>query len=145
MRQLAKDLKTAGNKDLRKELLRAGKDVGKNAQGEVRKHALTDLPHRKGLNVWVAARVKVTSQTKLTGRNVGVRLRMRHKGLNGLTDLPAINDGRLRHPTFGDDPWVLQPIVPGFAWRAVDEVADDLVAGFRTAVDEVARKLAAGG
>lgn len=145
MRQLGADLRKAGAKDLRKELLKAGRDAGKQAQGEVRKHALSDLPHRKGLNVWVAARAKVTAQTRLTGPNVGLRLRIRHKGLNGLTDLPAINDGRLRHPTFADDPWVLQPIAPGFADRAVDAVGDALVEGFLGAVDETARKLRAGG
>lgn len=145
MRQLGTDLRKAGEKGLRKELLKAGRDAGKTAQGEVRKHALTDLPHRKGLNVWVAAGTKVTAQTKLTGKDVGLRLRMRHKGINGLSDLPAINDGRLRHPTFGDAPWVLQLIAPGFAGRAVDEVADTLVKEFKAAVDEVARKLAAGG
>lgn len=145
MRQLGRDLKAAGDKELKKELMRAGRETGKSAQGEVRKHALTDLPHRKGLNVWVASRARVTASTRLTGKNVGLRLRIKHRGVNGLTDLPAINDGRLRHPTFGDEPWVLQGIVPGFANRAIDEVGDDLVAGFREAVDMVARKLAAGG
>lgn len=145
MRKLGKDLKASGDKELRKEVLRAGRDAGKTAQGEVRKAALRDLPHRKGLNVWVASRAKVTASTSLTGKNVGLRLRIRHKGLNGLTDLPAINNGRLRHPTFGDEPWVLQLIAPGFAGRAVDEVGDTLVEEFRKAVDRVADKLAAGG
>lgn len=145
MRQLGRDLKTAGDKDLKKELMAAGRATGKTAQGEVRKHALTDLPHQKGLNVWVASRAKVTASTRLTGKNCGLRLKIRHKGVNGITDLPAINAGRLRHPTFADTPWVLQPIAPGFASRAIDEVGDTLVENFRGAVDEVARKLAAGG
>jgi len=145
LRQLGKDLKAAGNRELRKELLKAGRDAGKTAQGKVRQHAFSDLPHKKGLNVWVASRARVSAQTKLTGRSVGLALKIQHRGVKGLTDLPAINSGRLRHPTFGDDPWVLQLIAPGFANRAIDDVGEELVNGFLESVDRVARKLASGG
>jgi hypothetical protein len=145
MAQLGKDLRAAGAKDLRKELLKAGRDAGKQAQAVVREHALSDLPVGGDLNQWVAARTKVTAQTKLAGKNVGLRLRMRHKSAKGLSDLPAINDGRLRHPVFGHSVWVLQSIAPGFAWRAVDEIGDVLADEFLAAVDRVADKLAAGG
>jgi len=145
MRKLGADLRRAGAKDLRKELMKAGRDAGKIAQGKVRQHALSDLPHSKGLNVWVASHARVTAQTRLTGPSVGLSLKIKHRGVKGLSDLPAINDGRLRHPTFGDEPWVLQLIAPGFAGRAIDEVGETLVKGFLAAVDETARKLRAGG
>lgn len=146
MRQLGKDLKTAGAKDLRKELMKAGRDAGKQAQGKVRERAFTDLPHSGGLNVWVASRTKVTARTRLSGKNVGLSLRMKRPGATGLSDLPAINRGRLRHPVHGNrSAWVTQLIAPQFADRAVDEIGDVLAEEFREAVDRVARKLAAGG
>ena len=145
MRRLGRDLKAAGAKDLKKELLAAGRAAGKTAQGHVRAHAVTDLPKKNGLNLWVAGRARVAAQTRLTGKNVGLRLRIRHRGALGLTDLPAMNRGALRHPTFGDDPWVLQMIPPGFVYRAVDEIGDFLTKEFLQAVERVADKLAAGG
>lgn len=145
MAQLGKDLREAGAKDLRKELLKAGRDTGKQAQEVVRQFAAEELPHAGGLNEWVSNRTKVTAQTKLAGKNVGLRLRMRHKSAKGLSDLPAINNGRLRHPVFGNDVWVLQLIPPGFAWRAVDSIGDVLTDEFLAAVDRVADKLAARG
>lgn len=145
MAQLGRDLKAAGDKELRKEILKAGRDTGKQAQEVVRQAALSDLPHGGGLNHWVAAGTKVTGQTRLAGKNVGLRLRMRHRTRQGLSDLPEINDGRLRHPVFGHDVWVTQTIAPGFAWRAVDSIGDVLADEFLAAVDRVADKLAAGG
>ena len=94
--KLGRDLKDAGASDLRREMLRAGQRTTKPVKAAIKAHALSDLPHGGGLNVWVASNLKISTQVRLTGNNVGVRFKTKHPGRRGLSDLPAINDGRVR-------------------------------------------------
>jgi hypothetical protein len=146
LKKLAKDLKAAGNKDLRKELLEAGKRLKPKWKDAVTDRARSDLPSSGGLNDWVAGRLSITAQTKLTGRDVGVRFKTKRRGKGGLSDLSGINRGRTRAPLFGDrDHWYLHPVPPGFADRAMEDMRPAARLEFLEAVDAVAKKFAAGG
>ena len=146
MERLGKDLREAGAKDLRKELLKAGQQLTKPVKENIKEHALTDLPKRGNLNVWTSKRLKTTTQVRLAGKNVGVRFKTKHPGTKGLSDLPSINDGDVRHPLFGNtNRWYTTHVHPGFVTRAVDEMAPEIRKAFLGAVDEIAAKLRARG
>jgi hypothetical protein len=146
LKKLAKDLKQAGNKDLRKELLQAGKRLKPAWKEAVTVRAISDLPSSGGLNAWVAGRLSVTSSTKLSGRDVGVLFRTKHRGKTGLSDLPSINKGRVRHPLYGDrGHWYVTVVQAGFVNRALDDMGPEARKEFLLAVDAVIRTFAAGG
>jgi hypothetical protein len=139
--QLGKDLKEAGAKDLRKELLRAGQRMGKPIKAEIAESALAMLPARNGLAASVAS-AKIRVSTRLTGRNVGVSFIGRWSG----HDLKGINQGLVRHPVHGSKVWVSQRVPPGYYFKPFDGPAAE--AGrdeFLQAVDIISKKLASGG
>ena len=96
---LGRALKASGDRELRKEALRSLRSHSKPVGVEAKRSALAVLPARGGLNAYVA-RTRVTLRNKLSGRSAGVRLVGGLKKGGGLVDLPAIDDGRLRHPVF---------------------------------------------
>lgn len=143
LEKLGRDLKEAGDKELRKEFMKAGQAIGKPVKENIRRHALTDLPRKGGLNVWVAKNAKTQTQVRLSGKNLGVRFKTKFKGSS---DVAAINAGEVRHPLFGDkDHWYTTRVTPGFAYRALDELAPEIRKAFLALVDEIARKLEAKG
>ena len=138
---LAKDLKAAGYKELRRELYRGISRAMKPLAEEARKSARENLPRRGGLNEVVASS-RFTARSRMAGRNPGVRLVGAKKG----HDLSAIDRGRLRHPVFGNDWWVTQIIEPGWF---TDGLSDSVVVApvrkeILRAMDDVARRLARG-
>lgn len=136
---LGQALKDAGDKELRRELLRAGQRLTKPVKDNIKKHAVTDLPRRGGLNRWVESRLNIKTQVRLSGKNVGIRIVSAGKGT---VDMRAINNGKVRHPLFGDrDHWYLTAVRPGFVARAIDEMADDVREEFLQAVADVAARL----
>jgi hypothetical protein len=146
LEKLGRDLRAAGAKDLKKELMRSGRALKEPFKAALVAHALSDLPKRGGLNQWVAGKIKVTSSVRLSGKLLGVRMKSRHPGKDGLSDLPAINTGRVRHPLFGDtDRWYLTQIPAGFVQKALDDMGDTIREEFLRAVDDVAARLRAGG
>jgi SpoVK/Ycf46/Vps4 family AAA+-type ATPase len=148
--QLGKDLKEAGAKDLRREMLRAGREMGKPIKAELSASALAQLPKRGGLADLIA-KAKVRVATRLSGRNVGVSFVGRWTG----HDLASVNRGRLRHPIRqraaererGRKPiWVSQEIPAGYWDKVFDGPGADVARDeFMKAVDEVAAKLRNGG
>lgn len=88
---------------------------GRELQPDVRRAVQSGtrrLPKRGGF----AARA---AQTELSFRpirradTVGVRIKA-EPGEKTLKDPQRVNRGRIRHPTFGDAPWVLQNVPGGF-------------------------------
>lgn len=81
--------------------------------------AVERLPKRGGFAGYMAGRLEV-HRSKIDG---GVRLTFDAKG----TDAARINQGRLRHPVYGNDGnWVTQTVRPGFADEAVRRVKADV-------------------
>lgn len=117
--RLADDLKTAGH-SIPAELASAGEEVGRTAERLVRNHAVSDLPHRGGLNVWFAGKIHGQVRALRDGRASGAHL---HFDADG-SDLSAANSGVVHHPTYGHRPQVTQSIKPGFVFAAIDELKE---------------------
>jgi hypothetical protein len=144
--KLSRDLKAAGNKDLPKEMRAAGKRIAKPAQEAIRQAALDTLPGGGGLNEWVGNRLKFSTLVRLSGKNVGIKIKTRHRGATGLSDLGALNRGKARHPLYGNrDHWYLTEVPAGWVGKALNEMTDTAQEEFLAAVNEVARKFEAGG
>lgn len=142
MERLGRDLKAAGEKDLKRELMRAGREIGKPVKAEIAASAAATLPQRGGLAALIAkARIRVS--TRLSGRSVGVSFIGKWSG----HDLKGIDEGLVRHPVRGNPGrWVAQRITPGFWTKVFDTEAPRIAhEEFLKAVDEVARKLRNGG
>lgn len=114
MAKLGRDLKVAANKDLRKELLRSGRQLGPPVKAEIHSSALVLLPKRGGLAGLIAG-AKVRVSTRLTPGKVGVRFIGKWSG----HDLEGIDEGLVRHPVRGNrKAWVEQKIPAGY-WSKV--------------------------
>lgn len=140
--QLGRDLKAAGAKELTKELRATGRRLAKVFKDEVTQQAVTILPKEGDLNTWVSKRIKITAQTRIGGSISTFRFVTKHKGERGLSDLRSLNNGRIRHPLFGNrDRWYLQELSGHFVDRALREMSDTIREEFLQAVDDVARRL----
>lgn len=141
-----KALRKMGEKDLPKEMRAAGKRIGEPAGELIKQAAIEHLPHGGGLNEWVGARIKSTTLVKLAGRSVGIKIKTKHRGKSGLSDLGALNAGKARHPLFGNtDYWYLTPVAAGWVGKALEPMADTAEEEFLAAVDAIIREYAAGG
>lgn len=138
---LAKVLKDAGDKDLRKELLRGLQKAGRPLKAAAKEAAVKGLPSSGGLNDYVAAG-QFAVRTRTGARNPGIRLVGKKKG----HDIRATDRGRLRHPVWGHDWWVTQDIKPG--WWTDAMTSDRVLAPVRRdvldAMQAVAAKIARG-
>lgn len=135
-----------GRKEVTKQLRKEIRVPVPAIRKAVRQRAMTTLPRRGGLNVWVA-KARVVADTKLSGRGAGIRLKGTRKSRNDKSDLRAINAGRVRAPSWGrrsrSGDWHNQQVTPGFftvpagdlaTWRAaalkaVDQALDTIRRG----------------
>lgn len=109
LERIGKALKEVGDKQLRRDLLKAIRDATKPTREEVRQSALANLPKRGGLADQIAAS-KLSTRTRLSGRRVGVRIEARNAH-----DIRSLDRGRLRHPLFGNrDHWFQQFVLKGW-------------------------------
>ena len=107
---LAVRLKVAGDKTLRRELLRGLKSGAEPLVPLVKAAALEKLPHKGGLNEQVAGQ-KVTVQVRMGARTAGVRM------TTTAPDTKQTDAGFVRHPVFGNrKKWVVQKIPKAKGW-----------------------------
>jgi len=105
-------------KSIKRKLAKMGPKAKKVVQGTAR----ATLPKRSGLAEVVAnaMQVRVKSDTGLT--TAGVTLEYTAKGKGENRDIPAMNNGIVRHPVYGRrTAWVAQRVTPGF-WDDAAEV-----------------------
>lgn len=140
---LAKDLKAAGDKSLRKDLLSGLRTVGKAHLVPLsKKAALEGLPSSGGLNEYVAAST-FSVRTRTSVGNPGVRLVGSKKG----HDIKAMDGGKVRHPVFGNrSVWALQSIDAGWWTEGMSDstVLTPVRKELLQVMDDVARRLARG-
>jgi hypothetical protein len=133
---LAKRLKTA-TKELRSDLYRGINRAAKPLKNNVKKSARERLPKKGGLNRHIAG-TKIATKRRVTGKYAGVRL----VGTSGY-DIGSINRGRVRHLTFGREPWVNQVVQKGFWSDPLAAGAPDVRDEVQEVMDDIAKKLGA--
>lgn len=143
LRLLARDLDRAGaalRKDLPKGLRRASLPMIQAIRAEARQ----SLP--SGLGEYVAtSTISTVVRTGADNTAVQIRGRRRQDRATGKqVDLPAINRGRIRHPTYGRSPWVLQRVQAGFWDRAVTASKAAVDREMQAVADDLRRRIETG-
>lgn len=129
----------ADAKALRKELYAGLNRVTKPVREDMKASIGPSLPSRGGLAALVMAKASLTTSA-VAGRNAGVRIKARHRSY----DLKRLNEGRLRHPVFGNrGVWVEQTagINPGFFDDSFEKSKPEIARGVRRVLDDIARKV----
>lgn len=157
LQRLARDLKAAGDKDLRRKLYRGFQHIAKPVKAAAQQGALDTLPSSGGLAAKVAAgqyRVSVRSrgsgaslQLRVSAKSGGIRVDHKRKKITaGQMDLNAMDRGRLRHPVHGNrHVWVNQKVKPGWFTKSTARSARLAHKEALKVITEVARELAAKG
>lgn len=134
LKDLSRQLREVGAKDLRKEMNRGLRSAAKPLIADTRQFAREILPKQGGLNEKVARsrfRVKIT-----TGRDPGVRITA--TGLDARLD----TQGRIRHPIYGNrKAWVQQKVTPGWFHVPMRRGAPRVRRELAKVLDNVAKKL----
>lgn len=94
------------------------------------------LPERGGLARRVA-QTRVAGQTFRRGDAIGIRLKAE---ANALKDPAAVNRGRVRRPTYGHRPWVIQIVKPGFFSEPLKDLQPEIRKRLGEARREAMRK-----
>ncbi len=125
--QLVRELKAF---DGRREITRAmGKGIRKAvvpARKAIREVALSTMPKRGGLNIWVS-KTRINVQIKTAGRRAGVKLKGGRNSQGGRSDMSAIDRGRVRAPSWGKRTrasWHTVAVQPGFFTKTAAELPD---------------------
>lgn len=113
--RMQRELARIARRDLNRELVTAAARATKDVRPAFAAAALAALPRRGGLNAWVASRLTARARARAMGSGVNARVTVTRAG----ADIRALNQGRARHPVYGHDVWVNQPVAAGW----LDEVA----------------------
>jgi hypothetical protein len=136
-KKLSKDLREAGDKDMRRELYRGLQRATKPLKVAAKESAGQVLPTRGGLADRVQ-RARYNTKSR-AGNNPSVRIEAKDaKGR--AVDLEALDRGTVRHPTYGRKPWVNQRVTPGWFTQPMQDGATEVRVEIVRAIDAVARK-----
>ena len=145
LRYQASKFRKAAARDLTRVLKRAQRNAVKPLQAEIKAEALASLPKRGGYNAVMAKAVKVSATGGTPGKPLIVRIYARGKAEE--RDVVKVNDGILRHPTFGrrgTGQWRTTRVRPGFVDRPVNKLADQVLKNaddeVKALLEEIARK-----
>jgi cytochrome P450 len=134
LKQVARDLKAAGNGQLRRDLLRRVRESVKPALPAIRESAASTLPKRGGLADRVASQ-PFSVRTSLAAGRVSVVGK-------GMKELAVIDKGTLFHPVFGDrSRWSRQAVTPGFFTKPLEQRAPAIRSAVLKVISDVARKI----
>lgn len=137
--QVAKALKQAGDKELKKELYAGLNRATKPLRAAAKKSAEANLPRKGGLNRRVA-RARMSTRRR-GGRDPGIKIVA--KGLDQLGRIDA--RGEVKHPVYGHrDRWVTQDIPEAQGWFTdpMQAGAEDVRKELVKTLDGIAKKIA---
>ena len=134
---LAKALKAAGNRELRKDLLAGIRKSGKPAIDAARAEARSSLPTRGGYSAIVGAQ-SIGVRTRTVGRQAGVRITA-PRGVG----FGADKTGRLRHPVYGrrEGTWASQSVPSGWFTKTIEDRAPVFRKDVEAAMRETIRRI----
>lgn len=139
--ELARRLKEAGDKDLKKELYsginRAVKPIRTNVKANVGDY----MP--RGYTATLSKSLSVTSGKRSGSRDPGVVIKARAKGKSEPRYVGPLDNGELRHPVFGNrNVWRVTRIKAGFftneAQKGAPQARTEMIAAMNTVAEKVA-------
>ena len=131
----AAHVKEVGDRGLRIALQRNLRLATAPLLPEIKQSALDTLPKRGGLAARVAG-AKLSTSISL-GKTVRVSIKAR--GVEGSMDVKAMNEGKLRHPVFGNRAvWRTQTIRPHWFDLPVERGIPAIRGSVKLACDEIA-------
>jgi hypothetical protein len=141
----AKALNEAGDKALRREVYAAFRRAAKPLGERIIREGAGGLPARGGLAGRVA-RAKVQQSNSTRGRNPGVALKFKTvpNSQGQSYDLKTMDEGVVRHPTFGRrNQWRVTRVRPQLFTTPFEagreDVATEVIAAMRHVADQIAR------
>lgn len=139
LNRLARKLRQAGDKTLRKELYAGLQRATKPIRADVTRTLAARLPQHGGL-ARKMAKARVTTKIRTANRNT--RLTIQVSSPRGEDfDVQAIDRGAIRHPTYGHRPWVVQRIAPGAVSEPLQRGAPAARREAAAALERVAKSL----
>jgi hypothetical protein len=135
LEHLGKKLKGA-EKELTKELRRNIRIAVAPVKVEIRNSLREGLPKRGGLAAFMG-NASVGARVSTGGRNVGVRIVAAKKG----HDLKKLDEGEIRHPTYGRKPWVRQSVKEHLVSGPVEKARPEIHAGVLKAMDTTSHRI----
>jgi hypothetical protein len=132
---VVRTLRDLGDRELQRELFRGVNRVTEQLKQDARESALRKLPRRGGLAERVAG-AKLSTRRR-GGRNPGIRVTA-----SGMGQLGALDRGQVRHPVYGDEPWVVQQVTPGWFSEPMEAGRDDVARALEELLDDLAAQLA---
>ena len=145
LQRVAVAVKDSGSKDLRRELEKGLRRSVRTMPKTFRAGALGWLPHRGGLAYEIGADLRFRSSVNVNPGRMRLRITGSARGPSGKArDLYKMNQGRLRHPVFGNRRvWVMQAIRPRWWDDAGIVAAQEAYGEIVKAVDVTAEHLKA--
>lgn len=144
LRALSRDLKAAGSpaRGLRVEILRAMRLAAKPMVAAAKQSARDVLPHKGGLNTYVADGAKIAARNRVATTNtVGMRIVATEGGVR----LEGMDQGKVRHPVFGNRKvWRSQTIPDGWFSKPLNAFAPMVQAEVLMAMDIIGRRIEKG-
>lgn len=140
LERLSRRLRDAGDRELRKQLLAGIRRTNKPTIDRIRESAGSGeyLPQSGGFAALVAAS-KFGTRTRLTTKEVGVEIKGTGRSVRGIR---ALNDGRLRHPLFGNrSHWYQQAVRPGWFSDPIKKDLPQIRDGIQQAMNAIAEQL----
>jgi hypothetical protein len=135
---LARQLKAAGDKGLKRELSKGIAAATKPLKVAVKQSALETLPKKGGLNVRVAAQISPRTRRSANG------VRITATGKQGARNLADLDRGIVRHPVFGHrGRWSVEKVRPGFWTRPLEDLAPGARQELLDAMQRVAGQITA--
>jgi hypothetical protein len=126
MAALSKRLKAAGKTELAKNMNKQINQTMTPVRRAFKASALKKLPRRGGLNVLVSKTKYRTQKNKN-----GVRLIARNA-----YELEKLDNGKIRHPSFGHKPWTTQTVKQGVFSEPWEENAKNVRDGVNKAITD---------
>jgi len=143
--RLVGDLKafSAGG-DVAKALRKRLREPVPEARRRIRDTAVAILPHRHGLNQWIASSKTTASIRLRSQRSAGLSLRVGRNSSRKRSDVRKIDAGEVRAPSWGRrgrGEWHAQAVTGGFATDTVSGMVEQWRAAAIRAADDATREL----
>lgn len=141
--RVARAARYANDVDASKQLRRAMTSVARPLQKAVKDDLGHYMPRSGGYLRVMKSAIRLNSKTKTSMRGAGITIKCFAVGRKRFRDVGALENGRLRHPFFGNRRrWYMTSIRPHFftepIGKNVDEVRDEAM----DAMDRVASRIA---